>query len=240
MEEYDSTFGGNDDVTTSGPISSSRMHNHSDVGVEMNNDEDEWSAVNNVSKSVARHDDLSTTTDHNDRTPAMQRGGVGLGPGRLLAPPSALKINFNPPPFTTMMNSGSRGTQQSSSVNSDQALLSAVYNTAAISLLVVCVGLCALLFVVLQAFVRPILWALLTSACLFSLKRLLTDVARRRLAEIERAESMLAFQLVLLPIGLVDSCVDWMWALLKRRYRNFIALLAAVLFFNLGTVFSYG
>lgn len=208
MDEDDSTFEHNENATPLGPISSSRMHNHSDIVVE----NDELSAVN-VSKSV--NDERLPTT-----TPALARARLAS---------TGLKINFNPLKTTNMQT-----------VNSEQALLSAIYNTAAIGLLVVCVGLCALLYVVLQAFVRPILWALLTSAFLFSLKSLLTDVARRRLQEIEKNDSMLAFEMAVMPLRIVDSCIDWIWALIKRRYRNFLVLSLAVLLFNLGSVFSYG
>lgn len=130
--------------------------------------------------------------------------------------------------------------QATSSSSSDQALLSAIYNTIAISLLVICVGLCGLLLVVLQAFVRAILWAMLTSACLFSLKQVLTDAARRRLARVEASGSTLALELVLAPLRLIDAGVDWLWSWMSRRRKQFLALAFAVLVFNLGNVFSYG
>lgn len=184
------------------------------------------SRMYNDSDAVVENDELSAVNasrlinEEPPPTPLLSKARV---------PPTGLKINFKPPNLK----------DSNHSLNSDQALLSAIYNTAAIGLLVVCVGLCALLYVVLQAFVRPILWALLTSACLFSIKRFLTDVARRRLVEIERNRSMLAFEMAVLPLKMADACVDWIWALIKRRYRNFLVLSLAVVVLNLGTLFSY-
>lgn len=132
--------------------------------------------------------------------------------------------------------------QQASSQSSlsDQALISAIYNTIAIGLLVICLGLCALLFAVMQTFIWSLLWAVLTSACLFSIKKFLTDLTRQRLELIEQSGSTLAVELIVLPLRLIDSAVDWTWSLMQRRYKYFIALAFTLLFSNLGSFFSYG
>lgn len=210
-------FDGSQNPTPSGPISSSRI---------LNNTQD-TSLGAGLTESIVSGQESTTAPKSTTTTPTIPRSKV--------ATTTSLKLN---------LGSGIGGIggikATTTTANSDQALLSAVYNTIAIGLLVICVGLCALLFVVLQAFVRSIMWALLTSACLFSLKRFLTELARRRLDQIETSGSTLALEFALLPFRLIDSGVDWTWDLMQRRWRQFLALAFLLLIFNLGSVFSYG
>ena len=120
---------------------------------------------------------------------------------------------------------------------SELAFISAIYNTLAITIFFVCLGLCALLLIVLQAFVRSILWALLTSAFLFTFKKYLTDWARNRLTIIEKNEATLALELVLLPAKLVDDAVDSIWSFFKYKYKNLLILALAIGLFHLASSF---
>lgn len=213
-------FDGSQNPTPSGPISSSRI---------LNNSQD-TSLGAGLGESIVSGQESTTAAKSTTTTPTIPRGKV--------ATTTSLKLNLGRGIGGIGGIGGIKTT--TTTANSDQALLSAVYNTIAIGLLVICVGLCALLFVVLQAFVRSILWALLTSACLFSLKRFLTELARRRLDQIETSGSTLALEFALLPFRLIDSGVDWTWDLMQRRWRQFLALAFILLIFNLGSVFSYG
>ncbi len=114
----------------------------------------------------------------------------------------------------------------------EQALLSAIYNTIAISVFSACLGLLAALFIVLEAFLKPIFWALLTSAFLFSSKRYLTDVARLRLADIEKRDKTLALECLVAPFQLVDSGIDLFWSFLKKNVSRLAGLVALILLFN--------
>ena len=126
---------------------------------------------------------------------------------------------------------------QNNSNLSELAFISAIYNTIAITIFFVCLGLCALLLIVLQAFVRSILWALLTSAFLFTFKKYLTDWARNRLTIIEKNEATLALELVLLPAKLVDDAVDSIWSFFKYKYKNLLILALAIGLFHLASSF---
>jgi hypothetical protein len=119
------------------------------------------------------------------------------------------------------------------SKHQEQALLSAIYNTIAISLFVACLGLLAVLYIVLESFLKPIFWALLTSAFLFSSKRFLTETARSRLADIETRETILALESFLFPFELFDAAIDRFGSFLKQNVFSLIALIFTVLFFNL-------
>jgi hypothetical protein len=141
---------------------------------------------------------------------------------------------------------GAKPTKTSSNLNihnnpgynpSEQAILSAIYNTIAISIFVGCLLLCGLLLIVLQAFVRSIMWALLTSAFLFSFKRYLTDLSLKKLKKIEQNGSTLAFESCLSPIKLLDSSVDYVWRLFLSKYRHLIAIVLAIILFHLAGSF---
>jgi hypothetical protein len=129
--------------------------------------------------------------------------------------------------------------KSTSNNSADQiAFISAIYNTLAMGILIACLGLCALLYYVLSAFIRPILWAILTSAFLFSFKRYLTEIARKRLEQIEKNNKMLAMELALLPISTLDSTVDWMWSFISEKYRQLAILFSLLVLFNLSSSFS--
>ena len=57
--------------------------------------------------------------------------------------------------------------------DNNQAFKTVLYNSVAVAFVIICFALSGLLIILLQVFVRSILWALLTGAFLFSLKRYL-------------------------------------------------------------------
>lgn len=221
-----------DDELNSPKISSSRLEdehgNDADVNEDTSNCEtyaatgsDQSATLDNGQKLNARKTisfhDIKKKNQQVDRGDTKKRESYA----NLKKPTS---LNFTPPNSATTTTSN------------EQALLSAIYNTIAISLLVVCIGLFALSIVVLQAFVRSIIWAVLTSAFLFSFKRYLTDRARDRLKEIEQ-QRMLAIELTLLPFKLVDSSVDGLWTFIRRKYRIILLILLAIGVFHLAHSF---
>lgn len=126
----------------------------------------------------------------------------------------------------------------------EQALTTAIYNTIAIAIFVICIGLLAILLIVLQVFVRSILWAVLTSAFLFSFKRYLTDLSRNRLSFIEKNGATLAIELIISPFRLIDSTIDLIWSFIVQKYRQFLILVSTIILFNLScsfyeTLFDY-
>ena len=118
------------------------------------------------------------------------------------------------------------------STTTEQAFISALYNSLAIIFLIVSLSLCALLVVVLQVFVRSILWALLTGAFLFKLKRYLTEASCNHLELIENYKSCLTFQIVLLPFKLVDSASDYICGFFWSKKVQLIFTIISVMLFN--------
>lgn len=130
-------------------------------------------------------------------------------------------------------NNESNSEDKTSKHQQEQALLSAIYNTIAVSIFFACLGLLAILFIVLRAFLKPIFWALLTSAFLFSSKRHLTNIARSRLASIEKREAVLALESILFPFELLDSGIDFFCSFFKKNIFRLIGLILTVVFFNI-------
>ncbi|CAF0851947.1 unnamed protein product [Brachionus calyciflorus] len=125
--------------------------------------------------------------------------------------------------------------QSSTDLNDKQSevFISAIYNSIALTVFAVCIGLCFLLFSILQVFIRSILWAILTSAFLFPLKQYLTSLARNQLETIDKTESVLALQLILFPFNLIDSVVNIGFTFIKSKIPQITFLILFITLFNL-------
>lgn len=110
----------------------------------------------------------------------------------------------------------------------ENAFKSAIYNSLGVAFLVFAIGLCVFLLILLQAFVRPILWALLTGACLFSLKKYLKDITLNSLKSIETNESSITIMLSVSPFKLADRVFDLLWKLFKKNLKN-VAIFVGVI-----------
>ena len=121
--------------------------------------------------------------------------------------------------------------------SAELAFTSALYNSIAIAFLIVGVLLCCLLLIVLQAFVRSILWALLTGAFLFAFKRYFTVITREKLKLIDDNGSSLSLQLFMLPIKLLDSASEYVFDMCLKRYRQLAVLIGAVVAINILAIF---
>ena len=81
------------------------------------------------------------------------------------------------------------------------------------------------------------MWALLTSAFLFSFKKYLTDLTRNRLTKIEHNQELLALDVTVLPLRLVDSAFDFIWVTLKSKWKHFMGLIFTIVLFHLFSSF---
>ena len=134
-----------------------------------------------------------------------------------------------------------RRTGSEDSVNNafEQAFIMSIYNAIAIVILAACIALCVILLILLQPFIRPIFWALLTSAVLFSSKRYWTKMARTRLSNIEKRNAFLFFELVFSPFEFIDFLVELIYSFLKLRFFHLLALVGSIFSVNLVNSF-YG
>lgn len=113
--------------------------------------------------------------------------------------------------------------------SAEQAFKSALYNAAAVAFVIVCFGLGALLIILLQVFVRSILWALLTGAFLFSFKSSLTQLVRKRLKKVADTNGSLSLEIVILPAKLTRYTLDRLQEIIFSRIRQFLIFAGVVL-----------
>jgi hypothetical protein len=109
------------------------------------------------------------------------------------------------------------------------AFTSALYNSLAIVFLIICIGLSALLLIVLSNFVRPIMWAILTGAFLFTSKFYLTKITCESLKSIYANRTSLSIHLLILPFRLIDSISEFTWSFTNQNIRNIIILFISLL-----------
>jgi hypothetical protein len=117
--------------------------------------------------------------------------------------------------------------------NNNDPFLFAMYNIIAVTVFILFIVLSGLLLMVLQSFVRSILWALLTSAFLFATKQYLAEFACSRLEIIEQKGQCLALQLSLMPIYAIDTAVDKLWLFMRSKYKLLLSLCGAIIGFHL-------
>jgi hypothetical protein len=108
------------------------------------------------------------------------------------------------------------------------AFTSALYNSLATAFLMVCIALSALLLIVLSTFVRPIMWAILTGAFLFTFKFYLTEVTCAGLKAIESNRTSLSVHLFMLPFRLVDTVSEFTCSFAKQNLRNILIMLLSL------------
>ena len=119
-----------------------------------------------------------------------------------------------------------------------EAYTSAIYNAIAITVIAMCLGLCYLLFSVLQIFMRSIFWSILTSAFVFPVKKYLTDLSRTKFENIEKSKSLMTLHLVLLPFQLIDSFVDYTYSFIRDKITQILSLILTAAIFNLAYSFN--
>ncbi|RNA21648.1 transmembrane protein -like [Brachionus plicatilis] len=119
-----------------------------------------------------------------------------------------------------------------------EAYTSAIYNAIAITVIAMCLGLCFLLFSVLQIFMRSIFWSILTSAFVFPVKKYLTDLSLMKFQSIEKSKSIMTLELALLPIKLIDSFVDYTYSFIRGKLTQILILILTATVLNLAYSFN--
>ena len=105
----------------------------------------------------------------------------------------------------------------------DKALKQAFYNTAAtlFAVIVCCAGVAV--YYILEAFLRPLLWAVLCGAFLHPFKNTLTSFVQGWLKSLRTSGTPLAVGTVLLPVQLVNGLTETLASVLFAQYKVIIA-----------------
>ena len=118
-------------------------------------------------------------------------------------------------PFTAVFSSV--GVQQN-----EKAVKHAFYNTAA--LVFVALSACAgvAVYYVLEAFLRPLLWAALCGAFLYPFKWKLTQVVRGFLRSLRESNTPLVLGALVVPFHLANKSSDVIGSFVTRKIRIFV------------------
>lgn len=123
------------------------------------------------------------------------------------------------------------------SAGHEKALKQGIYNAVALFLLcVVCAagyGLC----IVLNPFLKPLIWALLCGSVLFPFKSSLTTIVQSWFATTEDSTKPLAFSLSIVPISIFDNVSELVGSFLQKYLRYILCVV--ILLVGILMVYNY-
>ncbi|KAL4229343.1 hypothetical protein ACF0H5_012382 [Mactra antiquata] len=110
----------------------------------------------------------------------------------------------------------------------EKAIKLAFYNTAANIFVLLAFAAAIAVYFILEAFLKPLLWAVLCGAFLYPFKRTLTSVLRGWLTSLSQSETPFLVGLIITPLKCADSAVDSVCSKVYQQKTLFVVGVLAI------------